>query len=304
MTGPTHHDPLDPTERALADALARAPGPRGPSPALDAAILGAARAAAAVRTTAGTGAPARHHRRRSPAWLRGGALAASLVFAVGVAWQLRPGFDAAGPAVEERAVSAPTPAARAAAEPSGHEAARDAAAPASAAPGTASEAPDAVAAPAASAARTPKQVQAPEEPPVVFDEPSPMDSPAPRVLDMPAPPPAPPAPPASPEPVREDRRALSQRAAPAPRSPAPAIHAEDAGHDGHADGEDWLDQPLDDTPPASVDSPQVREAWLTRIRELVSAERYTEARESFAEFRRRHPDAPVPADLRMLLGAE
>ena len=68
--------------------------------------------------------------------------------------------------------------------------------------------------------------------------------------------------------------------------------------------EDWLDQPLDDTPPASVDTPAVREAWLARIRELVAAERYAEARDSYAEFRRRHPDAPVPADLRMLLGEE
>ena len=48
----------------------------------------------------------------------------------------------------------------------------------------------------------------------------------------------------------------------------------------------------------------MREAWLSRIRELVAAERYDEARASFAEFRRRHPDAEVPADLRSLLGGE
>ncbi|HEY4529200.1 MAG TPA: hypothetical protein VIG97_02540, partial [Luteimonas sp.] len=86
------------------------------------------------------------------------------------------------------------------------------------------------------------------------------------------------------------------------RAPAPRAQAEEAA--GRSEDSDWFDQPLDDTPPASVDSPEVREAWLARIRELVAAERYTEARASFAEFRRRHPEAPVPADLRSLLGAE
>ncbi|MBJ6979547.1 hypothetical protein JG616_09450 [Luteimonas sp. MC1782] len=86
-------------------------------------------------------------------------------------------------------------------------------------------------------------------------------------------------------------------------SPA-ARRADAAGAADEVRHEDWLDQPLDDTPPASVDSPAVREAWLARIRELVSAERYDEARDSYAEFRRRHPDAPVPPDLRALLGGE
>ena len=66
----------------------------------------------------------------------------------------------------------------------------------------------------------------------------------------------------------------------------------------------WFDQPQDDIPPASVDSPAVREAWLARIRELIAGERYQEARDSYAEFRRRYPDAPVPDDLDMLLGDE
>ena len=96
--------------------------------------------------------------------------------------------------------------------------------------------------------------------------------------------------------------AARRRSAPAPAA-APVEADEDRpyGDPLHGNG---LDQPLDDTPPASVDSPVVREAWLARIRELVSAERYAEARDSYAEFRRRHPDAPVPADLRMLLGEE
>jgi hypothetical protein len=77
-----------------------------------------------------------------------------------------------------------------------------------------------------------------------------------------------------------------------------AAAVEDA-HDGK-----WSDQPPDDIPPASVESPAVRDAWLARIRELVAAERYGEARDSFGEFRRRYPGAPVPEDLRALLGEE
>src|SRR5690606_24691673 len=70
--------------------------------------------------------------------------------------------------------------------------------------------------------------------------------------------------------------------------------------DVDTDGTDalHLDQPVDDTPPASLASPPVREAWLARIRQLMADGRHDEARASFAEFRRRHPDARVPDDLR------
>lgn len=318
MTGPARHEPLDPAERELADALARLPGPQGPSPALDAAILGAARTAAAAPAAAGARTPARRRRHRSPAWLRGGALAATLVIAVGVAWQLRPTFDTADLAVEAQVAAQPgregtpgtsggdtaratAPAGEASAPVERQRAPATRAAapePAQAAPAPASDAPAAAAAPAARARR---DVQVVAEPPVVFDDPAPMDAPAPGILDMPAPPPAPPAPPAPPPaPAPKADRPVPTAPAPATRSAVPAADAARA----RAGGEDWLDQPLDDTPPASVDSPEVREAWLGRIRELVSAERYTEARESFVEFRRRHPDAPVPSDLRMLLGSE
>lgn len=79
--------------------------------------------------------------------------------------------------------------------------------------------------------------------------------------------------------------------------------AETAADEDEVEGEPPVvfDQPFDDTPPASVDSPAVREAWLERIRDLVAAGHHDEARASFAEFRRRHPAAPVPADLRGLL---
>lgn len=60
------------------------------------------------------------------------------------------------------------------------------------------------------------------------------------------------------------------------------------------------DDPDTDVPPATADSPEVREAWLRRIADLVREGRTQEARESLAEFRRRYPDAPVPPELRTL----
>lgn len=319
MSGATPRDPLDPVERALADALGQATPVPGPSPALDASILAAAHAAAAERAAAAGGAPpggpphappaasGQRRRRRSPAWLRGGALAATLVIAVGVAWQLRPRFEAPGLLVEapvavQGATDANRAAAPAAAPPAG--ASSPARAPVSDSAAPPSEPPAALRAQRAAIAPTAASTfDAPEreEPPVVFAEPSPMDMPAPAPKPaMPAPPPpAPPAPPAPSMPRQEAAAdALKRRTAP------PAVAREDAHADEAGMHEDWLDQPLDDTPPASVDSPAVREAWLARIRELVSAERYAEARDSYAEFRSRHPDAPVPADLRMLLGEE
>ena len=75
--------------------------------------------------------------------------------------------------------------------------------------------------------------------------------------------------------------------------------AEAARHETPVDA--LADQPLDDQPPASMDSPAVREHWLQRIRELREAGDDRAARESLREFLRRHPRAEVPADLRTLL---
>ena len=73
-------EPLTPEERAMAQLTARL-GPQGePSPALDSRILGAAHAALARKPVA----------RQRPRWPVAMGLAASVVFAVGIAWQLRP----------------------------------------------------------------------------------------------------------------------------------------------------------------------------------------------------------------------
>jgi hypothetical protein len=58
---------------------------------------------------------------------------------------------------------------------------------------------------------------------------------------------------------------------------------------------------FDEAPPASVDSPAVRAAWLARIRELVVDGEIDAARESLREFHRRYPRTELPDDLRPLL---
>jgi hypothetical protein len=60
------------------------------------------------------------------------------------------------------------------------------------------------------------------------------------------------------------------------------------------------DEPDTDVPPATMTSPEARDAWLARIRELVAAGKSDAARASLREFMHRYPDAPLPDDLRAL----
>jgi outer membrane protein assembly factor BamD (BamD/ComL family) len=60
------------------------------------------------------------------------------------------------------------------------------------------------------------------------------------------------------------------------------------------------DTPAGDVPPATVASPEVRDAWLARIRALVAAGQVDEARMSLHEFQRRYPAYVLPDDLRAL----
>ena len=378
-SGPPHHrdDALTPEERALADRLARL-GPQGePSPALDARILSAARAAdGAPRAT--PAAPAhRPSRRRQRRWPVAFGAAATLVIVGGLAWQLRP--------VDELQVDY-SEAPRAASGPSAdaaprhvQQAARVAQPAAGTAPAAADSAASAPAVPAmkAAAADTGGAVEArskaraqpeafasgppaPEEPAVVFDEPSPMDIPPPlaelRRMAPPAPSPPPPPPPPPPAPatpsargadfppqpvaggaparpaVEVEDKARAQRAraseaaarsapkaqvasgtAAQPARQADAAAAADAiavdhfevdagaGDEDSGDADYIGDQPLDDQPPASVDSPQVRQAWLQRVRQLIAEDRPDAARDSLREYQRRYPKAPLPDDLRALL---
>lgn len=68
-----------------------------------------------------------------------------------------------------------------------------------------------------------------------------------------------------------------------------------------AEADESSDLIFDDAPPASVDSPEVRAAWLARIRELVAEGYLNDARASLQEFLRRYPGTQVPNDLRPLL---
>ena len=297
---PHPRDPLTPEEQALARRLDQL-GPHGePSPALDARILASARAAQAT--------PVRRVRR----WPLALGLAASLVLAAGIAWRLRP---LPGPMLEEgmtRTAAAPAEAIEGAGTaqetpkekrevPSAPVAAGSATASRGRAPAT-DEARADTTAPAAAVTRSapvpaPVPLPPPPEPAVVLDAPAP---PAPAMAALPPPPPAPPA---------SDAGALPPRAAaagtPAPiarKAASPAAQAEeDAGFDAAAAADAASgDEPPEDVPPATADAPAVREAWLQRIRELLATGQTEAARASAKEFVRRHPDAPLPDDLRAL----
>ncbi len=182
---------------------------------------------------------------------------------------------------------------------------------------------------------------APAEPPVVFDEPSPMDTPAPppearRALPPPPTPPAPPAPVREVAPLPapaasreaaageapETARLLRQKAidtrtravvpqvatgtrASTAKPADPAVAADASELDSvvvtGARSDSFGDQPAADLPPASADSPQVQQAWLQRVRQLVAEGKPDAARASLREYRHRYPEATLPEDLRALL---
>lgn len=235
------HEPLTPEERALAERLRLGPQ-AAPSPALDAAVLAAARAALdgdradrgavsphPTQPTAAAPADAAHAHaaprpRRLRRWSAAMGVAASLALAVGIAWQLRP-LPPSPPH------AAPVPAEDAAAEESGDPgygpaapepaAAADAAPSARAAPAP-EMAPPAAESRQAGAEELHEPVAAPASPMKALSPPKPAPLPAPAVE---APPAA--APQVFPEPAsaehdeqyaaqQRERDAIGARAAPAP----------------------------------------------------------------------------------------
>jgi hypothetical protein len=366
-------EPLTPEEREIAQRLARLDAGAAPSAALDARILAAACAGAAP-----VGARPAPPVRRSPGrWPIGLGVAASLLVAVGLAWQLRPqpeqavldvagerpavraAQDAAAPEAATR-IETTAPARRSAADiggerppaaaPSATQAepsaparaqtadgvddreaaarqARDERSEAAAAAqrvrvreeaasraaranaeasgpaareagsdGSLREAPAGQVSPAALAAEA-----APASPPAAQRQRAARSEESGFVASPAPPPPAPPAPPtpraAAPAPSAVPQPAPSTAPVPDRIELSGTRPATEAPHQIH------LDQPLDEQPPASADSPAVRESWLQRIRELRDGGREDEARESLREFMRRHPQAEVPVDLRALLDA-
>ena len=287
-------EPLSTEERALGERLARL-GPHGePSSALDARILAAAHAAAT------TPAQAQLPSRRWPVAL---GIAASLTLAVGIAWQLRPVQEAAtydeaasaGAVQSEAAAAQQESAAAAVAADQSVEEPRKPALDASAmqAPASASrrESDQAPSTPrrAAEVERAhvpPPAPPAPPEPEVVFDEPAPVDT----AIPAPAAPPAS-APMRTPSPASAAKAISDETRTRAAERNSAAGTAAQAREDAFAE----------DVPPATADSPEVREAWLQRIRELAQAGNADDARASLEEFVRRYPNHSLPDDLRALL---
>ena len=283
--------PLDAPERALLAALPRLHGRGQPGELVDARILAAARDAI----------PASEHRAHSPRrWAAPLGVAATLVVAAGLAWQLLP----PGPepsAREEVAAVASTPAAAGVTEalPAPPATPRDGSVPQGRRlqpnpAGSIPAAPPVADQDAAATARPP----APPPPAAVTP------TPEPKPLPLPPPPAgADAASPAAPEAVQSN--AARESAPPAASAPVampsapPAMQATTAAR---AAAGVSRDQPVadDDVPPATVDAPGVRDAWLRRIGELVAEGRMDEARESLAVFRKRYPEEILPPELQPL----
>lgn len=323
-----HDEPLSAEERELAQRLARL-GPHGePSSALDARILAAAHDAVA-------GTRARERRKARRHWPVGMGVAASLVLAVGIAWQLRP-TPPDQVELSEAPVAADAEAAGVVAEPKQESAdlgsAADAAVEQRATPPMqAKPRDDAAAAAPATATTRASAPGVPEEPAIVLDDLSPAaSSAAPAPMPASPPPPAPPAPLPLPPATATDsaagslagsreireQSAASNAARPAARrdeSKSAAAEAEAAPELDRvqvtgsrlrkAEADDFVeeppaDQPLDDQPPASADSIVVQQAWMQRIRDLIAEGKLEDARASLHEFKRRYPGVVLPDDLR------
>jgi resuscitation-promoting factor RpfA len=294
---------LTPEERDLAHHLAQSAPPREPSPALDARILAAARSAAA--STPSIASPTRRSPRRG--WPVALGLAASLVLAVGIAWRLRP--------LPETRASYPLQAPAASPIPSSADSARVEAVPEAQPSATvespsrdpeaaASQAPD-VDAPTRETERVEVQeaTRQSADPALVFD--LPVQSAAARKALPPTAPAADNAAPQAFESVAPSQRA----AAPSTAAAADAAQARSATNEatraamaGTAADTSALhdDEPVGDVPPATADSPAVRDAWLQRIRGLVDDGEIAAARASLHEFVRRYPGFALPEDLRAL----
>ena len=323
------HDPLDAEERALAALLPRSRGRSEPTAEMDARILAAARVPISVSATV----------RRPRRWQVPVALAASLCLAVGLAWQLRqtaswhaqmdampahtgharPASAAPSVSVENRPATHTVPAQ-----------ADSPRAPADALP----------AQPALDTARreaAPLRAMTAPEPAVPMTQAAP---PMNEEQNAPAPPPPPPAPVAAPTPaaevsafpVEDDANKLTNNrdantrsrvtaqesatnqapasaaaaprafAAPAPAAPPPQSTAKRAALSAQGMGVVGQDvsEGENDEPPATMNSPGARSAWLRRISELANQGRTDEARASLAEFRKRYPNERIPAALRAL----
>lgn len=330
-------EPLNAEERDLAQRLARLGGPREPAPALDASILAAARAAVAepavdpaVDAPADPKVTPLRPRKPGPRWPLGMGLAASLVLAAGIGWQLQ--GDGGGSSSESADASAPVAAAEDMTEAVILERPLEQSPPP---PPPLTSASDAVVARRANSVQEEAKA-VPEAFPVLADAPA---EPVAAVQTPAAPPPPAPVVAQSVEsdasldkvevtgsrskradaeagaaeytrtPLHERREQARKAAdatagaAAAPAPEAPAMRTR--GFVGTSENETDANKPrdndgYDDSPPVSADSPAFRQAWLQRIREHIAKGEQDAARNSLQEFRRRYPDLELPEDLRKL----
>ncbi len=321
-------EPLTPEERELARLLGRR-AEQAPPAALDAAILAAARAAVDAPAADAVASPeAPRTQRTRPRWPAVFGIAASMVFAIGIAWQLRPepppipageAAVAAAPAAAEDVAAADQAAERSAAD-SAVATAEPAAAPA------APEAAPVAAAPAPANARASKPAPAQAARSMAADAaadtsfaalpPAPAAAPA-------AAPPAPPAPTAysapaplmapvvasgslkarsagTPEPNSVqaeqapalDRVEITSTKREAPSRSAPGImrRGSDAGLSADA-----VQAEVD------ADARLPRRQWLQKIRTRRDDGQRDLARASLERYMQQYPEARLPRDLRPLL---
>lgn len=287
-------EPLDADERALAARLPRLHGRDEPDAAMDARILAAAHAALAPA------APAKRRR----GWIVPLTAAASVSLAVGLAWQLQlPPSPAIIPASAPVATAsdassdgqAAVQAKEAAAMPSG-EAVQSMTMPSPARGGDAAQIAREVAPtePAAES-RAAAPMFVPPPPPVPMADVMP--------VDIAAPPPSPPAPVIAQGAMARSVAADAGTSATGAAMPAQAKRSRnEAETAADAITLDEFAKAVDeeDVPPATMDAPAARDAWLRRIGELQQQGRIDDAKASLAEFRRRYPDAVLPPELRKL----
>lgn len=300
---------LDAEERALAALLPRPPGRTEPGAELDARILAAAQAALHPQA-----APRRARR----SWIAPTAVAASLMLAVGLAWQLRPpaspyagaqaeatasAADAGNDAMMVRSIEAPPPPADVAAPIAEPAQMKPMPQPAQEVPSAqfarAPAAPPPAEPPMAAVAAAPLPAPPAPPAPVVMDTPAAASMPAPQAAEA-----ARMAPPAMAKSARTDgflrERAGAAGNAAAREQDKAAMAADAATLDTITVVDPTAEEPDEDVPPATADSPDVRDAWLRRIGELLKQGKTDDAKASLAEFRRRYPDAVLPQELRKL----
>lgn len=314
----SRHEPLTPEERALA-ALLRDTLAAEPSASVDAAVLDAARAALAADTARGedAAAPARARAtasgrvRRRPRWQPLVGIAASVVFAVGIAWQLQP--TPAGRAVPGLPEAPSMTVETASRPPSDHPAPQ----------------PAQQTGPGPVARAQTQQPAAPEErrpaPRVAAPSPSPSQGAAKRAMEAPAAATAA-APgrgrhaPTAAADVQQERMPAERPQALASRTMAPTAAGEssDAAAPVQADrARSMTAQPqgnLMRAPHAPLDQAatdlagQVRDdarlprrQWLLKIRQRNDAGDVDAARASLEAYLQAYPATRVPADLRALL---